>query len=114
MSTLLTAGTHTVTITARDVAGNVTTRTVTFTIHATPQGIINAINDAAARGWINASFQSSLVASMQQVMKGGGNSGKAQLSQFIKSVQSPPRGATITPAFSTLLLSWANDLYARM
>ena len=114
---LLTAGAHTVTITARDVAGNVTTRTLTFTIHATPQGIVNAINDGAARGWINASFQSTLLASMQQVIKGlqsSAASGKAQLSQFISSLQYPPRGATITPAFSTLLLSWANDLFARL
>ncbi len=44
---VLTSGAHTVTITSRDNAGNVTTKTITFTIHATAKGILNTINDGA-------------------------------------------------------------------
>ena len=66
---VMTAGTHTVTISATDKAGNVSTMTLTFTIHATPQGLINAINDGAARGWISASFKTTLITQMQQVIK---------------------------------------------
>jgi hypothetical protein len=47
---VLSAGTHTVTITSTDKAGNVTIKSVSFTFHATIQGLINAINDGASRG----------------------------------------------------------------
>jgi hypothetical protein len=111
---VLTAGSHTVVITAKDKAGNVTTISLTFTIHPTAQGIINAINDGLARGWISASFAASLISQMQQVIKAGGNSAnvKTKIKQFITTVQYPPTGG-ITAAYQTLLLNWANDLLSR-
>ena len=113
---VLTAGTHTVTITATDKAGNTTISSLTFTIHATPQGLINAVNDGLARGWITKAYASTLVTQLQQVIKGLQSStanGKAKLQQFISYVQYPTKNA-LTPAFQTLLLSWGNDLYSRM
>jgi hypothetical protein len=115
---MLTSGTHTVTITATDKAGNTTIKSITFTIHATPQGIINAINDGVTRGWVTSSYASTLVAQMQQVIKAqagssGSSNAKAKLSQFISFVQYPTKGA-LTTSFQSLLLNWSNDLYSRM
>ena len=102
------------TITARDRAGNVSTKTITFTIHATAQGIRNAIVDAQTRGWVSAAFGSALLSQMDQVIKAGtATNTKAKLKQFISTVQFPYGTNPITPAFQTLLLNWANDLLAR-
>jgi cytochrome c len=113
---VMTAGTHTVTISSTDKAGNVSTMTLTFTIHATPQGLINAINDGAARGWISASFKTTLITQMQQVIKGLQSStanGVAKLRQFISYLQYPPTGG-ITAAYQSLMLNWSNDLLNRL
>jgi cytochrome c len=113
---VLTSGTHTITITSIDRAGNVTLKSITFTIHATPQGIINAIADGAARKWISSSFASTLTAQMQQVLKATSTTsanGKAKLNQFISYLQYPPAGG-ITAAYRTLLLNWSYDLLARL
>src|SRR5581483_948201 len=56
---LLAAGTHTVTITAVDAAGNVTPKVITFAIHPSAQGLLNALNAATATQIPNASFKSS-------------------------------------------------------
>jgi len=81
-----------------------------------PIGLINAINDGAARGWITASFAGTLVTQMQQVIKalpGGSGNAKAKLSQFISYLQYPPTGG-ITAAYRTIMLNWSNDLLSRM
>jgi hypothetical protein len=112
---LLTAGTHTVVITAKDRAGNSTTISLTFQVHATAQGLINAINDGATRGWVTASEAAYLVSQAQQIIKGfqsNVSSGKTKIKQFISAVQYPPAGS-LTAAFQSLLLNWANDLYNR-
>ncbi len=113
---VLTAGSHTVTITAKDKAGNVTTTTITFTVHATPEGILKAIYDGYARGWVTAAFESTLVSQIQQVIKAEPNHAnmKAKLQQFISTVQYPGKTNPMTPAFQALLLNWANDLLARL
>jgi hypothetical protein len=113
---VMNAGTHTVTITARDKAGNVSTKTITFTIHATAEGILNAIYDGARRGWLTATEASYLVTQIQQVIKAEPShpNMKAKLSQFISAVQSGRVPGDITAAFRSLLLNWANDLYLRL
>jgi hypothetical protein len=113
---VLAAGTHTITVTAVDNAGNVTTKTVTFTIHATPEGIQNALNDGIARGWVTASEGSYLLTQIQQVIKAEPNHAnmKAKLNQFISAVQSGKVPGQINAAFQLLLLSWANDLLSRL
>jgi hypothetical protein len=113
---VLLSGPHTVTITSTDNAGNVATKTITFTIHATPQGLINAVNDGQSRGWVTASYATTLVTQLQQVIKAiapNTSNEKAKLQQFITYVQYPPKNA-LTTAFQTLLLNWANDLYNRL
>ena len=107
---ILNSGDHMVTITAKDKAGNVTTKTITFTIHATAKGILNAINDGAARGWISASFKASLVTQINGVI--GAPNPAPKIRGFISVVQG---GTTsqITAAYKALLLNWANDLLAR-
>jgi hypothetical protein len=94
----------------------VTIKSTTFTIHATPQGFLNAIGDGAARGWITASFASTLTTQMQQVVKalpGGSGNARAKLNQFISYLQNPPAGG-ITAAYRALMLNWANDLLSRL
>jgi cytochrome c len=113
---VLTAGTHTVTVTALDRAGNVTTKTITFTIHATPEGILNALYDGGRRGWMTATEASYLITQIQQVIKAEPSVAnmKAKLQQFIAAVQSGKVPGDITAAFRSLLLNWANDLYLRL
>ncbi|MGH2998422.1 MAG: beta strand repeat-containing protein, partial [Gaiellaceae bacterium] len=106
----LMAGTNTVSITVADKAGNVTTVTLTFQVHATLTGLVNAVNDGVARGYITQATASSLISTLQSAMKG--NSAHAKLPGFISAVQSAS-GKTINAAYATLLLSWANDLLSR-
>jgi hypothetical protein len=107
----LTSGVHTITITATDKAGNVTTKSISFTIHATLNGLINAVNDGVKRGFItSASTQSLLVGTLNSAKSG--NSARAKLSQFMSEV-SQASGKTISAAYATLLNNWALDLYNR-
>jgi hypothetical protein len=106
----LTAGMHTITITAVDKAGNTTTRTISFTIHATVAGLTNAVNDGYARGYISYFLQVSLLNTLGGIK--GGNT-KTKLSQFVSTVQSS-LGWLVTPAYGNLLINWANDLAARL
>jgi hypothetical protein len=112
---VLVAGDHTITITAWDNAGNVTTKAFTFTIHPTAQGILNAVNDGAARGWISTAYKPTLVTQINNVIAamGKGNSAATKLRGFISVVQSATT-SQIAAAYKTLLLNWANDLLARL
>ncbi len=105
----LTAGTHTIVVTATDGLGNTSSNTITFTIHATINGLINAVNDGAARGLITSSEQSLLVWYLQKALTG---SAKTRIGQFIWEVNYQS-GKAINSAEAALLLSWGNDLYAR-
>jgi hypothetical protein len=105
----LTAGTHTIVITATDGLGNTSTKTLTFTIHATISGLINAVNDGAARGLITSSEQSLLIWYLQKALQNGP---KIRIGQFNWEVNYQS-GRAINSAEAALLLSWGNDLYAR-
>jgi hypothetical protein len=108
---VLASGNHTVTITATDKAGNITLKTITFTIHPSAKGILNAINDGASRGWVSASFKTSLVNQINNVIAAPSNPAP-KIRGFISVVQGGTT-AQITAAFQTLLLNWANDLLSR-
>ena len=114
-TSLLAAGNHTVTITAIDAAGNLTTKSITFAIHPSAQGLLNALN-AATTAQISASFKSSLVSQMNKVVSqlGKGNSAHTALNGFISMVQGGTVPSQITAAYKALLLSWANDLLPRI
>jgi Ca2+-binding RTX toxin-like protein len=105
----LTTGTHTIVITATDGVGNTSTKTLTFTIHATINGLINAVNDGASRGLITASEQSLLVWYLQKALQG---SAKVRLGQFTWEANNQS-GKAINAAEAALLLNWGNDLIAR-
>jgi hypothetical protein len=107
----LAAGAHTVSVSATDAAGNVTTSSVTFEVHATLIGLLAAVNDGGTRGLISAATRSSLVSQIQSAIKG--NSAHAKLPGIISTIQQQS-GKTIDAAYAALLLSWANDLYARV
>jgi hypothetical protein len=109
----LTAGSHTIVITSTDKLGNASSKTLTFKIVSTAVGIRNAINDGAARGWITAAFQATLVAAINNVVGASGGSGATKLRGFISIVQGGTT-AQITAAYKALLLNWAADLLTRV
>jgi cytochrome c len=109
----LTAGAHTVTVTATDAAGNVTAISLVFTIRPTAKSILAAINDGFARGWMTAAEKTTLVNAINNVIGANGGSGNAKLRGFISQVQSAT-AVQLVPAFQTLLLKWANDLLPRI
>jgi hypothetical protein len=100
---------HTITITAVDSVGNVTTKTVTITIHATAAGLVNAVNDGFARGYLTAAAQSKLLQALKSINSANA---KTKLGQFISAVQSC-LGTSVQTAYGNLLLNWANDLLGR-
>ena len=108
----LLVGLHTVTITQFDAAGNMSTKALTFTIRATPSGILAAINAALASA-MTAAEKSTLVSAITAIINAPGNSGKQKMKTFISTVQSATT-AQMTLAFQTLLLNWSNDAYSRM
>ena len=109
----LTAGSHTIVITSTDKLGNASSKTLTFKIVPTAVGIRNAINDGAARGWITAAFQATLLAAINNVVGASGGSGATKLRGFISIVQGGTT-AQLTAAYKALLLNWAADLLTRI
>jgi hypothetical protein len=109
----LLAGSHTLTVTGFDAAGNSRSVTITVTIRATAAGILNAINDGATRGFMTAAEKATLVSSINNVIGAGGNSGSAKMRQFISQLQSATT-AQLSADYKTLLLNWANDALSRM
>jgi hypothetical protein len=106
----LTAGTHTIVVTAVDGVGNKSTTTLTFTIHATINGLINAVNDGVSRGYITSSEGVILVSQLQSALKG--TSTKVKLQQLVYMVQQAS-GKSVNAAYASLLVNWTNDLIAR-
>jgi len=105
----LAPGAHTVTVTSTDMLGNSTVTTLTFTIHATISGLIAAVNDGAAHGYVTAAEQSSLLGQLRLAQNGNP---KPKLQGFVSMVQSAGT-AKITAAYASLLVAWTNDLIAR-
>jgi hypothetical protein len=110
---LLTAGSHTVSVTAYDAAGNARIVSLTFTIRPTLGGIMAAINDGAARGYMTAAEKTTLVNALNAVISAPGNSAKNKMKTFVSAIQSAT-SAQLTTAFQVLLLSWANDAASRL
>jgi hypothetical protein len=113
----LTAGTHTIVMTATDQLGNASTTTITFQVHATVSGQINAVNQGAQRGFITSATQPKLVAMLQAVqayLNGGNKAGaKAQLNAYISYVKTQS-GSSINASYAARLVNWAQDLYNRI
>ncbi|TMD92972.1 MAG: hypothetical protein E6I73_01130 [Chloroflexi bacterium] len=91
------------------MVSTISSKTVTFTIHATINGLINAVNDGAARGLITSSEQFLLIWYLQKALQ---TSARTRIGQFNWEVNSQS-GKAINSAEAALLLSWGNDLYVR-
>jgi hypothetical protein len=106
---MLNAGSHTIVVTSTDGLGNTSSVTITFQIHATVNGLINAVNDGAARGYITASEQGNL---NWYLYKAAAPQTRQRLSQFI-SEANYQSGKAINAAYAAHLVNWAQDLYNR-
>jgi hypothetical protein len=106
----LTAGTHTIIVRGIDAAGNTTSKTITFVVHATLKGLWNAVVDGWAKGYITGAEAMTLVNILNSAMNG--NSAK-KFPPFISEVQNQS-GKSIAPGYAALLLNWAYDLLPRL
>jgi hypothetical protein len=114
----LSAGTHTVVITARDGLGNVSTTTVTLTVHATVGGLTTAVNDGVTAAKITSSsvatqLKSYLTSAQAALNANNHASAKTYLASFV-SLVTAQNGVTINAAYAALLIGWANDLIGRL
>ncbi len=114
----LAAGVHTIVITAKDGLGNVSTTTITIQVHSTVAGLTTAVNDGSKSAKITSSTVAtqllSYLASAQNALNAGNHtSAKSYLASFVGLVQSQS-GVSISSAYATLLINWANDLISRL
>src|SRR5439155_10960056 len=113
----LNAGSHSIVVAATDQLGNKSSTTITFQVHATVAGMINAVNQGAKAGLINALAQPRLVSILQSVQTylnaGNVTAAKNQLTYFVSYVQSQS-GVGINATYAARLINWANDLKARL
>jgi hypothetical protein len=113
----LTAGVHTIQVTATDALGNQTTTSVTFTIRVSTNGLQGAVADGQGRKLVDNSVASTLITKLKsaQAAIDRGNAGTARqhLESFMASVAANA-GKKIDAAYAALLLNWANDLLSRL
>ena len=117
-SETLTPGTHSLVITATDGLGNVTTTTLTMTVHATVGGLTTAVNDGTKGAKITSSTVSgqmlSYLSSAQSALNANNHaSAKSYLASFVSLVQAQS-GVSISTTYGALLIVWANDLISRL
>ena len=111
----LSLGSHTVTVSATDKAGNANSASVTFTVKADANSLSAAVDRALALGWINKSgtadsLRSKLDAIKDAIARGQFNAAKNQLEAFINELDSQ-RGKAINQQAYDLLR--ADALYLR-
>jgi hypothetical protein len=114
----LTAGAHALVITAKDGLGNISTTTITLTVHATVAGLTTAVNDGVTHAQITSSSVAtqlkSYLSSAQSALNANNHvSAKTYLASFVSLVQAQG-GVTINAAYAALLVSWAQDLIGRL
>ncbi|HXZ61150.1 MAG TPA: hypothetical protein VEG62_00310, partial [Acidimicrobiales bacterium] len=113
----LAPGTHTIVITDTDVAGNTTSITVTFQVHATAPGLVNAVADGYNRGLVTSAAKSQLDTTLQAVETAIAAANYAtaitDLSTFISQVTADS-GTSVNASYALLLESWAADLKSRL
>jgi hypothetical protein len=113
----LSAGAHTVVISATDGVGNTSSVTVTITVHASIAGLKNAVNYGNSSGQISNSTVSSLLSTLnsaQTALSAGQNaSAKSYLNSFSSQVSSAGSNK-IASSFAALLINWTSDLVARL
>jgi hypothetical protein len=111
----LTAGAHQITITATDKLGNVSTATVSFTLHPTLTGLVNAVNYGASNGLIPSAAKTTLLATLSSAQAaltaGNATLEKTYLNTFITQVKTA--NLKIVASYATLLANWTTDLISR-
>jgi hypothetical protein len=113
----LNAGTHTIVVTAADGVGNVSTQTLTFAVHATIDGLLNAVVYGRARALVSNQQQNQLTTILQSAQSalasGDSATAKGRLNAFVTQVQSQS-GTGIEATFAARLVNWTQDLIARL
>ena len=114
----LALGSHTLTVSAMDKAGNDATASVTFSVEATVASLKAAVTRFYAEGKIgSASVRDSLMAKLSaieaSINAGKKTAAKNQLNAFIALVQAQS-GKSITPDAATLLITDANYVIAHL
>ena len=110
----LTAGTHTITITAVDQLGNSSIKTVTFQLHATLAGLtfaVTSVNNKVIPAAAHTTLLATLASAQTALSHGDATSEKSLLATFVTQVTTP--SLNINASYQTLLVSWANDLISR-
>jgi hypothetical protein len=114
----LNPGAHTIVITAKDGLGNVSTTTITLTVHATVAGLTTSVNDGVTNKLITSTTTSSkllsYLSSAQSALNAGDHTtAKSYLASFVSLAQAQS-GVTINAVYAALLVAWANDLISRL
>jgi hypothetical protein len=114
---LLTAGDHTLRIVATDQYGRVSVQTVTFSVHATIEGLICAVQRAVAEGIVAPELENALLAKLyaaQASRNRGDRTPEAnQLGAFVNQLAAQ-RGKKIAADFADRATGWTNDLITRI
>jgi hypothetical protein len=111
----LTAGTHSIVVTATDALGNKTTTTITIQVHATAGGLVNALNDGVKNGQVTCNINNmvtKLQAAQAAYARGDKATAKGLLYTFLNQLSSQT-GKGVTSAYASMLVNWTNDLIAR-
>jgi len=113
----LTAGAHTIVVTATDLLGNQSVVTITFEVSASALGLCAGVRDGVARHLIDPNMENPLCAkarAAQAAINRGDYSGaRGVLGAFIHQVAAQ-RGKKIDSGYAGLLTGWANDLISRL
>ena len=113
----LAPGTHTIVITDTDVAGNTTSITITFQVHATAPGLVNAVADGYNRGLVTSTAKTQLDSTLQAVetaiAASNYTTAATDLSTFISQVTADS-GTSVAASYASLLEAWATDLKSRL
>lgn len=113
----LSAGDHTLDISATDAAGNVTTQTLTLAVHATVAGLLAGVDYGAAQRYITSStaltvLETALAKAQRAVSAHETAAAITDLKQFVGDLTKYKK--VIAPSYASLLAGWADDLIARL
>jgi len=117
LTNMLTAGVHSIVITATDGLGNTATMTVTFTIRVSTGGLQGAVSDGANRNLVDRAMEVQLNNKLQSaqaaINRGDKASARSMLQAFIDQVKSNA-GKKIDAGYAAQLIGWASDILSRL
>jgi hypothetical protein len=114
---LLAAGTHTLRIVAEDAYGRQSVQLITFSVHATIEGLICAVQRAVAEGLVAPELETSLLAKLYAARasrdRGSTTSEINELEAFVRELAAQ-REKKITVSFADRATGWTYDLISRI